>query len=74
MKKAIAALILAAAAATPALASDGSENVMQSWAKPDAVAASSMDAYAFAPRGNWQAAQDANIRYQSQVQWQLTDR
>jgi hypothetical protein len=77
MKKMIAAFILATAAITPALASDGSENVMQSWANAGAVAASSMDAYAFAPRGNWQAAQDAqdaNVRHQSQIQWQITDR
>ena len=74
MKKTIAALILAAAAITPALASDGSENVMQSWTKPGAVATSSMDAFAFAPRVNWQGAQDANVRHQSQIQWQITDR
>jgi opacity protein-like surface antigen len=74
MKKMIAAFILATAAITPALASDCSENVMQSWANAGAVAASSMDAYAFAPRGNWQAAQDANVRHQSQIQWQITDR
>jgi hypothetical protein len=74
MKNMIAAFILATAAITPALASDGSENVMQSWPNAGAVAASSMDAYAFAPRGNWQAAQDANVRHQSQIQWQITDR
>jgi hypothetical protein len=68
MKKLIAAFLLAAAAASPAVASDYIDT--STWMP----AHDSMSAYASAPRGNWQAAQDANIRHQSQIQWQITDR
>jgi hypothetical protein len=71
MKKTITAIILAAAAVSPALASDGSESATHYRAQPGHVAVTDgMGAYAFAPRGNWQATQDANIRHQ----WQITDR
>jgi hypothetical protein len=75
MKKLIAILALTAAIATPALASDGSESVMHNQRQAGYVAMSNgMGSYAFATRGNWQAAQDANIRHQSQIQWEVSDR
>jgi hypothetical protein len=74
MKKLIAILALTAAA-TPAFASDGSESVMHNQRQAGYVAMSNgMGSYAFANRGNWQAAQDANIRHQSQIQWEVSDR
>jgi len=75
MKKLIATLILAAAAATPALASDGSETAWHAQAQPGYVAMSNgMGAYASARGAHWQPAQDANIRHQEQIQWSITDR
>ena len=73
MKKLIATLILVTAAATPALASDGSETASQ--AQPNYVAMSNgMGAYASTRGAHWQPAQDANIRRQEQIQWELSDR
>ena len=70
MKKMIAVLILAGAAATPAFASDGSDVASQ--AQPAYVAMSNgMGAYASARSTNWQHAQDANIRHQEQIQWDI---
>jgi hypothetical protein len=75
MKKLIPTLIFAVAAATPALASDGSETVMDSRAHPAYVTTSNgMGAYASARVSNWQAAQAATIRQQELIQWSVNDR
>lgn len=74
MKKTIAALILAAAATTPAFASDGSE-IANAQVHPAYVGMSDgMQAYASVRGANWRHAQDANIRQQAQIQWEITDR
>jgi hypothetical protein len=69
MKKMIAALILTAAVATPALASDGSESVMNSWAQPTGYTtmSSGMGTFAFAPSGNWQNANNGQWQTQSPI-------
>ena len=68
MKKLIAILALTAAVATPAFASDGSEAVSHSWAQPGYVAMSNgMDSYAFAPRGNWQNANNGQWQAESPI-------
>jgi hypothetical protein len=71
MKKLIATLIVVAAAATPALASDASETVMDSRAHPASVAKwNGTDAYASMRRAN--PAQ--TIRQQDLIQWSVNDR
>ena len=69
MKKLIAILALTAAAiATPALASDGSEAVWHSQAQSGHVAMSNgMADYAFAQRGNWQNATNGQWQVQSSI-------
>lgn len=67
MKKLIAILALTAAA-TPALASDGSEAVWHSQAQHGYVAMSNgMADYAFAQRGNWQNANNGQWQVQSPI-------
>lgn len=68
MKKLITAVILAAAVATPAFASDGSETVMQSQTQRGYVTTSNgMGDYAFAQRGNWQNANNGQWQMQSPI-------
>ena len=67
MKKLIAILALTAAV-TPAFASDGSESVMQSQTRPGYTAMSDgMGTFAFAPRGNWQTANNGQWQSQSPI-------
>jgi hypothetical protein len=66
MKKLIA--ILALTAATPALASDGSEAVWHSQAQRGYVVMSNgMTDYAFVQRGNWQNANNGQWQVQSSI-------
>ena len=68
MKKIIAAFALTAAVATPAFASDGSEAAMHASVQPGYVATSNgMDSYAFAPRANWQNANNGQWQAQSPI-------
>ena len=68
MKKLIAILAFTAAVATPALASDGSEAVMHSQAQPSyARMSDSMGSFAFAPRANWQNANNGQWQAQSPI-------